>query len=139
MVDHLRPGSSCIDTGISQGAPATDLDGHLRPCGKGVDLGAYEFGDCAAAPAFRRGDTNGDGNMDLSDPIAVLGYLFLGNSAPPCLDAADLDDSGILDLTDAVYSLSSQFMGGPPPESPFPGCGVDPTPDDLGCEAFQCR
>ncbi len=30
--------------------------------------------------AERNGDVNGDGRTDISDPIALLGFLFLGNS-----------------------------------------------------------
>jgi len=72
----------------------------------------------------------------LSDPLATLGYLFLGEEEPPCLDALDSDDSGRVDLTDAVYCLTSQFLAGPPPSAPLPDCGVDMTEDDLGCESF---
>ena len=88
---------------------------------------------------FVRGDVNGDGTRNLSDPIFLLVHLFLGGEAPGCLDAGDANDDGSLEITDAIYSLSFQFLGGPPPASPFPDCGPDPTPDGLGCEAFACR
>ncbi|HAK94949.1 MAG TPA: hypothetical protein DCM87_08080, partial [Planctomycetes bacterium] len=39
---HLQPGSPCIDAGTSEGAPTTDIEGNGRPCGAGVDVGAYE-------------------------------------------------------------------------------------------------
>jgi hypothetical protein len=39
---HLKPGSPAIDMGLADRAPRTDLDGHKRPQGKGVDIGAYE-------------------------------------------------------------------------------------------------
>ena len=41
---HLLAGSPCIDTGTSNGAPATDFDGQVRPQGNGLDMGAYEYG-----------------------------------------------------------------------------------------------
>lgn len=87
---------------------------------------------------FRRGEANGDGAVDLTDPIAVLNFQFQGGVEPVCKDAADADDSGILDLTDAIYSLNYQFLAGPSPPDPGPEvCGLDPTPDegggDLGC------
>src|SRR6185436_6181336 len=44
---------------------------------------------------FRRGDTNADAHVDVSDSIATLGYLFLGSGAPACLDAADANDDGL--------------------------------------------
>jgi hypothetical protein len=40
---HLTSDSPCIDTGTSEGAPNTDIDGTPRPQGIGYDMGAYEF------------------------------------------------------------------------------------------------
>jgi hypothetical protein len=88
---------------------------------------------------FLRGDTNGDALVDLSDAVATLGYLFLGDTLPGCLDAADADDSGGLELTDAVFLLSALFLGTEGIPDPFPSCGVDPTPADaLECQ-IECR
>ncbi|MEN6584266.1 MAG: choice-of-anchor Q domain-containing protein, partial [Armatimonadota bacterium] len=42
---HLRADSPCIDTGTSQDAPSTDLDGNSRPINGNFDIGAYEFSD----------------------------------------------------------------------------------------------
>jgi len=134
---HLRPDSPAIDAGTSEGAPTTDFEGHGRPCGLGVDIGAYEFADCPApSERFRRGDGDGNGAIQISDPIRTLSYLFLAGEPPPCSDAADSDDSGDLDITDAIYILSFQFLGGPAPKSPFPGCGIDEWMDALDCKAY---
>ena len=84
---------------------------------------------------FRRGDANLDGAVDVSDAIGVLDYLFQGGQTPRCLDAADADDSGSVDLTDAVYLLGFLFLGSQAPPDPFPDLGLDPTEDQLGCEA----
>ncbi len=82
-------------------------------------------------PVFRRADTDADGAVNLTDPVVLLGYLFLGSKVPDCLDAADADDSGDLSLTDAIYSLSWQFLGGPEPPAPGPkSCGRDVTAAD---------
>lgn len=91
----------------------------------------------AAEPAaFVRGDVNGDGDIDVSDPIAVLLHLFAGRETLPCPDAADADDSGAVELTDAVFALSFLYQGGAAPPPPFPGCGEDPTADALDCPGF---
>jgi hypothetical protein len=82
---------------------------------------------------FVRGDANLDGVMDVSDPVTVLGFLFLGDLAMPCPDAADTNDDGKLDVTDPVASLASLFLCGHGMHPPFPAPGTDPTPDDLDC------
>ncbi|MCZ6796018.1 MAG: hypothetical protein O7J95_20610 [Planctomycetota bacterium] len=82
---------------------------------------------------FVRGDYNRDASFDISDPVALLGYLFLGRPAGPCADAGDVDDSGRLEITDAIFALSHLFLGAPPPPAPFPEPGADPTVDGLSC------
>ncbi len=85
------------------------------------------------ASTFLRGDSNGDGSIDVSDAIATLFYLFLGHATVPCLDAADADDDGALTVTDAVRTLDSLFRGGRPLPEPSDPPGADPTPDALDC------
>ncbi len=85
-------------------------------------------------PEFIRGDANDNGEVNISDPIYLLEFLFAGGSPPPCEDAADANDDGKLDLADAVAALTYLFGGGtiPPPSPPGPP-GPDPTLDPLGC------
>jgi parallel beta-helix repeat protein len=40
---RLKPGCAAIDSGSSVLAPATDIVGTVRPQGKGIDIGAYEY------------------------------------------------------------------------------------------------
>ena len=84
---------------------------------------------------FRRGDTNADGIVDITDGVKTLDFLFLGGEGPSCLDAADSDDSGVIELTDASYTFSFLFLGGPQPPNPGLNCGKDPTTDFLSCAA----
>jgi len=89
---------------------------------------------------FRRGETNGDGLVDLSDAISVLRWLFADGAGIPCLEAADGNDDGRVDLSDPVWVLRHLFLGAPPPYDPFLACGGDPTPDALGCDSFpECE
>jgi hypothetical protein len=88
------------------------------------------------AVRFNRGNANGDGVLDLADPISLLEHLFCGGPAPGCEDAADADDDGVLGMTDAIRILEHLFLAGEPPEKPFGACGTDPTADAIACRAF---
>ena len=85
--------------------------------------------------SFIRGDANGDGAVDIADPSATLGFLFLGDAAPGCLEAANANDEGDIDISDAVHTLNYLFLGGEPIPPPFPGEGADPTPGAPGCSS----
>lgn len=91
-------------------------------------------------PVFRRGDADHSGELDLTDAIFTLGYMFLAGDKPSCLDAADVDDSGEIDLSDPIYLLSRLFQGGPAIPAPGPDpCGPDPTADGLEpCVYTKC-
>jgi hypothetical protein len=82
---------------------------------------------------FLRGDSNSDGQVDISDPVSTLFSLFLGAHVFFCADAADTDDDGKLTVTDAIRTLLYLFKDGESLPFPFPEIGVDPTPDELGC------
>jgi hypothetical protein len=89
----------------------------------------------SAAPIFKRGDVDGNGSLEITDAINLLGFLFLGEAGPTCSDAADTDDNGSLEITDAISSLGFQFLGEAAPPAPGPfTCGPDPTPDAPGAE-----
>lgn len=99
-----------------------------QPCGPSGD------------PEFRRGDSNADGNFDISDAVYSLAALFTpGAPSPSCADAGDANDDGGYDISDAVYTLASLFTPGAPlPGAPHPTCGVDPTADTLDCASYPC-
>ncbi len=82
---------------------------------------------------FIRGDCNGDGNINIGDPIFLINELFAEGPEAPCNDACDSNDDGGKDIGDALYGLNYLFTEGPAPPVPFPGCGTDPTADELDC------
>ncbi len=84
----------------------------------------------------RRGDTNGDGRVDIADPIWLLQQLFRKGPPTRCADAADANDDGILDVADAAFGIGYNFFGGAPSPPPFPECGDDPTDDALECDEY---
>lgn len=100
------------------------------------DLGPLELelpGPCTGESFFVRGDSNDDGDIDVSDAVHLLLHLFTGLAADDCQDARDMNDDGELELTDAVYLLNHLFLAQPGPPAPYPAPGFDPTPDGLSC------
>ena len=83
---------------------------------------------------FIRGELNGNGSIDLGDPIALLAGLFLDGVDLDCLDAADVNDDGVAELADALDLLGYLYGGATPPPAPFPACGFDRTSDAIDCE-----
>jgi hypothetical protein len=103
-----------------------------------VAAGFLSFAASAEGAQFIRGDANGDGMINIADPVRSLTFLFLdAGVAPGCLDASDFDDSGRIQIADAIASLQYIFLDGKPPAAPFPFCGDDEPGDDLGCDSFE--
>ncbi len=100
-----------------------------------VVFGVLAFGMGAAEGRdFIRGDVNTDNTVDITDGVATLEVLFLGDVVY-CVDAMDTNDDGTTNLADPIYLFSYLFSGGPPPGAPFGVCGPDPTSDSLDCDA----
>ncbi len=78
-----------------------------------------------------RGDVNHDGDIDVTDAVNELNYLFGGGPTPPCLKAADANDDGELSIVDPIAILNTLFLGTVRIAPPYPGIGLDPTPDDF--------
>ena len=89
---------------------------------------------------FRRGDSNGDLRIDVSDVSRTLGWLFLGGAEIPCRAAADSNTDGRVNIADITWVLGWLFLGGPAPKAPT-GCGPGfyATDVELGCEQAGCR
>ena len=86
---------------------------------------------------FVRGNVNGDLVVDISDAISVLNYLFVAGASPSCLSAADANDDRAVDISDGIFILTTLFTEGGLLPPPYPGCGKDPTPDELSCEVHS--
>jgi len=148
-----------VEAAIPVGPDCAPLSLEFSPCPRGGPPGPWDskvtFLDATWYPRtdpaqvvlcrtpFRRGDFNGDGQEDISDPIAELGYLYLDAPAPACRSAADANDDGQLDITDPVIMLldlfSPEVTSSLPPPGPF-ACGVGERGDPLGCESYPaCR
>ena len=122
----------------------------LRGAGQPVVISVTQAGDAVepvwidrdilvAPPLFLRGDASSDGRLDIGDALWILEGLFRSWRPTPCEDAADANDDGRIDISDPIHILGYLFLGSAPPPAPHPECGLDPTPDGLGCaDATPC-
>ena len=96
---------------------------------EGITLSLTPPVDETPTASLKPGDINGDGEFNISDPVAHLNFLFGGDPLPPCYTVPDvrpveltgpgfaiLDFTGEGDnnITDAVAALSRLFSGGEP-------------------------
>lgn len=92
---------------------------------------------------FIRADSNGDGEVNVADPVRTLTVLFRPDTLaelPTCWKALDANDDGEIDVSDPVFTLLSLFSSPfPDPSPPFPDCGADPTEDAISCEHTSCE
>ncbi|MGE3966170.1 MAG: dockerin type I repeat-containing protein [Planctomycetota bacterium] len=94
---------------------------------------------CVFQVAFRRGDCNDDGVVDIADVIANIGLVTGAFSfVAGCSAACDANHDGAIDLSDSVYIAAYQFQMAPPPPAPFPNCGEEDGVDDTHCVFSSC-
>jgi hypothetical protein len=115
VVTDLSSTGSVLAVGDVNGDGATDVvltteDSHLGQV-------FFNDGSCHLPSTAGSGDANADGRVDISDPVAILGHLFLGTRLA-CPGAGEVNGDGKLDISDPVYLLGHLFLGGKPPADP---------------------
>ena len=85
---------------------------------------------------FVRGECNNDGEVNLTDALCSLTWLFSGGSTPDCLAALNVNGDASVNIADPIALLNFLFAGGPAPKEPFPDCGPNSPniADGLGCD-----
>lgn len=114
LVDH-RPVNSPFFVAVGDWV---NIDQNILVWNGGLTLGeAGQFSNAIMGAELELpgatdiGDVNHDGQLDLSDAIALLDYLFLGGFKPR-LRLADVNQDGELDLSDTISLLMHLFLGG---------------------------
>ncbi len=64
------------------------------------------------------GDADGNGTINISDPVCLIAYIFGGTSTPSPICLGDADGSGKVNIADAVYLIAYIFGGGSAPRCP---------------------
>ena len=83
---------------------------------------------------FVRGDANADGQINITDGVFILDFLF-GGATVPCREAANAGGGDDLNISDGIFLLQFLFSSGSPPPAPYPDCGS--TGGDVDCASFD--
>jgi hypothetical protein len=70
------------------------------------------------ACAFKPGDADGNGFINISDVVFLIGYIFSGGAAPMPLQAGDANCDAFVTISDAVFLINFIFSGGSAPCDP---------------------
>jgi hypothetical protein len=71
-----------------------------------------------AEPPYVCGDADGDDNVNVSDAVFVINYVFVGGETPDPLEAADVNCDSEVNVSDAVSIINYVFAGGNAPCDP---------------------
>ena len=55
------------------------------------------------------GDVNGDGQVNITDAVFLLNFLFIGGRTPLCMESADANNDGEVEISDGILIL--KFLG----------------------------
>ncbi|MGE4620153.1 MAG: hypothetical protein AAEJ04_10130 [Planctomycetota bacterium] len=85
---------------------------------------------------YKRGDSNGDGIVNVADAIWSLQEIFNNGPEGTCFDAKNSNGDGLYDIGDPIWLISYIFSGGAAPPQPGPTtCGNDGEPQL--CETYD--
>jgi|GEM_PF-921742 len=105
---HLSADSPCIDKGTEVDAPATDLDGTIRPRGAGFDMGAYEAYLPVQLVAWSPGTTSQTTpTLDWNDVAGAVQYLLQYSRVSNFLEKVEVPG-----LTSSAYTIASALTDG---------------------------
>lgn len=97
---------------------------------------------CADGTLLVNGDADNSGQVNITDAVYLINYIFAGGPAPSPMSLGDADGTGQLNITDAVYLINYIFAGGPAPKCPPGSAAVkraaDPT-EGMTYEQFKAR
>jgi hypothetical protein len=93
----------------------------------------YNRSPCRGYITYLRADANGDRDIDISDGVKTLLYLFLGAESS-CPASMDVNGDGMLDVADPVGLFHYLFMGTAGPAPGFPLREAYRPGDPLSCQ-----
>ncbi|NIS15969.1 MAG: hypothetical protein GWN00_24380 [Aliifodinibius sp.] len=71
--------------------------------------------EVSSEPFYTCGDANADGNVNVSDAVLIINYVFIEGPAPDPLESGDVNCDENINVSDAVYIINYVFAEGPAP------------------------
>jgi len=97
---HLQYLSPCVD----KGDPNSDYSKEPEPNGGRINMGAYG-GTAEAETSHRKGDVDGDEDVDLADAIISLQVVSGIQTITPVYKTGDVNGDGRIGLEEAIFVL----------------------------------
>lgn len=76
---------------------------------------------CMAECIGRCGDVNDDGDVNVSDALRIINYVFEGGVLHPVTACGDANGDKVVNISDGVYIINYIFVGGSQPGDCSPG------------------
>jgi hypothetical protein len=92
--------------------PLQSADGSV---GLQIPAASNSTNDIAYACDYTCGDANSDGNVNVSDAVYIINYVFVGGNPPFPLAAGDPNGDRSCNVSDAVFIINYIFIGGSDP------------------------
>jgi hypothetical protein len=90
--------------------------GQSSPIGAGSSTNYKLMGGYVGATFVQRGDVTADGNINASDVVYLINYLFVSGSPEPIpMESGDVNCDGKINASDVVYLINYLFVAGSPP------------------------
>ncbi len=94
--------------------PPGNAESMLTGMDNNAILPVFVSGTITVLP-FLCGDADKNAQVNISDVVFLINYIFSGGTAPNPLESADADCSGSVTISDVVYLINYIFFGGPDP------------------------
>ncbi len=107
---------------MSSGAQVSSGTSYLSATSAGLTASANTQSDSVSfypgfwhdfGPIFLCGDSNSDGQVNVSDAVFIINYVFVaGSPAPDPLESADTNCDQLENISDAVWIINYVFVSG---------------------------
>jgi hypothetical protein len=115
----LTDGDTAVLSGIPNYATEFSFTLKVTDASDPVKETSQFFSVLINPPIPINGDANGSGEINISDVVYLLNYIFMQGPEPDPYLCGDVNCDGEIRLVDVIYLINYIFRGGPPPCQSF--------------------